>query len=268
MIARTLVGTCLIAIRVMGQAAPTPHFEVAVVRVAAPRPPDFQEKIRIALENNFTAGALRSGNARSNQGLVTLRYVNLRWLTEMAFEEVLSEDYLKGAPGWFDSDFFDLIAKPPPGTSVDDERFMIQSVLMERFHLSVHREQRPMPVFGLVVSKRGAKLQPPTGKDEPNCKTPTTPGERGLVCRNATLAFLARNLNYPVNIGPVVDFTDITGTYDFDLAVPITFPDNQDSRRAGFFEALGKQLGLRVENRKVPMPVIVIDHVDRVPTDN
>jgi uncharacterized protein (TIGR03435 family) len=65
---------------------------------------------------------------------------------------------------------------------------------------------------------------------------------------------------------PVVDKTGLTGTYDFTLSYA---PANEpNSSLADFFTALQEQLGLKLESQKVPVNFLVIDHVDKIPTEN
>lgn len=67
----------------------------------------------------------------------------------------------------FTSTTFDIVAKLPPKTNKDQLRLMLQSLMKERFHLAVHREQREMQAYALVVGKGGPKLTPSQETDAP-----------------------------------------------------------------------------------------------------
>lgn len=137
----------------------------------------------------------------------------------------------------------------PAGMAQDAERLMLQKALADRFHLAAHREQRPMPVFTLTTSKRGPKLKPGKGSDGGTCLFRDDPIE----CHGMTMAALAKELPgmAPRSIDrPVFDLTRLGGAYDFELAA------------ATIFDALDL-VGLRLEERKQSMPVIVIDPVEK-----
>jgi uncharacterized protein (TIGR03435 family) len=90
-----------------------------------------------------------------------------------------------------------------------------------------------------------------------------------LTAQSASMAKLADYLASTLG-GPVVDMTGLTGVYDFKLE---WVPDESKSTAGGpsgpsIFTALQEQLGLRVRARKVPLEILVVDHVEREPTEN
>jgi uncharacterized protein (TIGR03435 family) len=213
-------------------------------------------------------------------GKVTMRSVTLQQIIGQAYKEAAGisqfqntqTEYITGGPSWLNMEHYDLIAKAPPGTPLDTERLMLQAVLAERFHLAVHREQKPMPVFALVVGKKELKLKPAAGPGDPDCKAKVLgDGVAHRECTNMTMAGLASRLQdfETSDIDqPAVDFTGIAGIYDFRLDWVTSGragPDRASS--ATMFDALAN-LGLKLEARKAPMTVVVIDRVDRVPTEN
>lgn len=101
-----------------------------------------------------------------SSGQVTLRGVPMNLLIQLACKEVYPAEYIKGGPAWLGSDYFDVVAKAPAGTPVDTARLMLQKLLVNLFHLTVHREQKTMPVFTMTVAKRGAKLTDAAGKGD------------------------------------------------------------------------------------------------------
>jgi uncharacterized protein (TIGR03435 family) len=289
------------AVTAWGQTPAAPEFEAAAVRVSKP---DSNAPETTLITNPRGGGApaevliYPDGNVSRQpvfapSGTVTLRYVTLRQLITQAYiKEITRDEYLTGGPGWLDSDRFDLMAKAPPGTSIETERLMIQKLLANRFHLALHREQRSLPVYALVVGKKGLKLKPAAGSGTPACKIAADfsrddkpaleeQGQRGWVCTNMTMTELSNQLPR-LALGTIdrllIDKTGIQGAYDFQLGwrVPALGPDapravtpaQQVDQRLAMFAALDQQLGLRVEEQKQPVPVIVIDRVDRVPAGN
>src|SRR5262249_36929078 len=138
-----------------------------------------------------------------------------------------------GGPDWIDSERFDIEAKIGSNSSGADLRSMEQAMLADRFGLIVHHETRPIPVYALVVSKAGvlapadsakstvrpAGAPPPGGL--PNCgslfSSPTT-GNIGVhyTGRSVPMGYLLRMLGGFLD-RIVVNKTDLTGRYDFDL---------------------------------------------------
>jgi uncharacterized protein (TIGR03435 family) len=156
---------------------------------------------------------------------------------------------------------------------------MLQTLLAERFKLAIHQEQKITAVFALVAAKGGLKLQAAAGSGQPKCgRGPGAEGLNHTVCTNFTMTDLAAWL--PTRIAPsfidrpVVDLTGLNGTYDIKLdwvprPVVADAADGPDEAAGDtVFDALDKQLGLKLEERKLPLPVIFIDHVERTPTVN
>lgn len=255
----------VVAFQSLGQSPVGLEFEVANVRVTPQGRTTIAEANDMVQATRRTSETILSGQLHPS-GLVTLRNVTMRQLINFAYREIVTDEYLKGGPNWLDSERFDLIAKAPPNTSADMERVMIQTVLVRRFHLAIHREQKSMSVNALVTAKQGPKLKPPANSGDPECGPGQWDGQVHLVCHDATMAFLAQRL--PSYVQPVIDMTELKGAYDFQL--------NWAGRPLGadvapsptVLESLDHQLGLKLEPRKSPMPVVVIDHVDRVPSEN
>ncbi len=243
-------------------------FDVVSVRVAEPLPAGTAQ---VMLDDGPAVIQLNPGGVShilaqpfAESGTVTLRYYTMRSLITAAYKEVIRDEYLTGGPGWMDSDHFDVIAKTAPGTPKDTMRLMLQKALADRFHLAAHREQKPMPVFALTVSKRGPKLQAVQGPGGGSCQR----GEEHQECREMTMADLAKELPgiAPHYVDrPVFDATGLKGAFDFRLDA---MPRAQEAeQRTTIFDALDL-LGLKLEERKEPRTVIAIDHVDWAPEQN
>ena len=146
---------------------------------------------------------------------------------------------------------------------------MLQALLMDRFGLMVHTENKPMPVF--ILSGGNRKLHGSAGSEDPKCEQNRAgQGTVSITCRNMTMAGLAELLPGYASAYvtyPVVDKTGLTGGYDFTL--------NWTSRDAllttggsSLFDAVNKQLGLRIVEGNALMPVLMVDRVNRRPTGN
>ena len=171
-------------------------------------------------------------------------------------------------PEWMQNVHFDILAKFPPDTKDDDRAIMLRTLLEERFKLAVHKESKEVSGYALVVAKRGFKLKPV----EAGGSSINTNGGRVITLRakKASMAALAdlvaRNLG-----AMVVDRTGLEGVYDFEMRWT-----NDDQIAGGsdadaapsLFTALQETLGLRLQAQKVPFEVVVVDHVERVPTEN
>jgi uncharacterized protein (TIGR03435 family) len=207
-------------------------------------------------------------------GEVNLHNLTMKQLIVLAYQEIFNNEYIKGGPDWVDSARYDLVAKAPAKTPIGTVRAMLQPVLAARFHLAVHKEQRPMPVYALLVAKRGRQLKGTDGSGQFGCVPAVREddGRTHRLCHNMTMAQLAYALPglAPRYVDrPVIDLTGVTGAYDFQLDwTPLPIDPAEVAAGPTIFDSLDRELGLRLESRRQPMPIIVIDRVDGVPDDN
>lgn len=216
-------------------------------------------------------------------GRVQLRNVTMKQMITAAYK--LQQDMVEEGPAWLDSDRFDIVAKADPKSSIDTLRLMLQTLLAERFKLAVHPDKKVAPVYALVMGKGGPKLTQSASGDaaKKDCQRHGTPaGSIEMACTGLTMADLAERLPdaAPAYVDlPVVDLTGLKGAYDLKLSwtgrAALEGKKKDDDGNpippAGglsMFDALQAQLGLKLESRKYPMPAIVVDHVERTPTDN
>jgi uncharacterized protein (TIGR03435 family) len=186
-------------------------------------------------------------------------------------------DALVGEPSWVQDAHYDMVAKARANASQDELRIMMLHLLEERFHLQWHAETRVMNAYVLTQSKKGIKLQtdtPPTEADATQCAL-TGIVSRKLSCRHITIAEIAKRMplwspEYVQTL--VLDKTGVEGVYQFELEFNprsiVTNPDWANITPISMPDAMEVRLGLRLENQKVPVPVIVVDHLDRVPSEN
>jgi uncharacterized protein (TIGR03435 family) len=240
------------------QATP-PSFEAATVRA------NKSGETRMAVD--FQAG-----------GRFSATNVPLKILIALAYH--VRPEAVTGGPGWLGSDRFDIVAKALQTTSSDEIRRMLQTLLAEQFKLKLHTDQKIMPAYALLPGKTGPKLQPssePALLTDQRCRPgDANAGQRQVECEHMTMALFADTLQElaPREIdAPVVDQTGVQGTYSFNLVwAPAVLgdPANPLDPAAGptLFEALDSQLGLRLQSKKLPLAVIVIDRVERVLVEN
>jgi uncharacterized protein (TIGR03435 family) len=179
---------------------------------------------------------------------------------------------ISGGPSWMDSDFdrFDIVANAPgEGTpTADDVRRMLQTLLADRFQLKLHRETRERPVYALVVAKNGTKLK----ESAPDKEFSISVGggrTSHLTMTKATMEQLAVQLSTSGLDRPVLDKTGLAGHYDITLNwIPeYNGPPAPDSNGISVFTAVQEQLGLKLEPKKAPVEILVIDHVEK-PSEN
>jgi uncharacterized protein (TIGR03435 family) len=226
-------------------------------------------------------------------------FIEFAWKIMPSHEQ--EDAMLARLPRWVATDHFVIRAQFAGNPTKDQIRLMTQSLLADRFRLTVHFEDRDVPVFALVLDRQGKvgpRIRP--HNEGPSCsQTLTVPADRtspsvppggflsqcGRVqaidganhtmlvgARNITLDHLAGYLSDFDDQGrPIVDQTGLSGSWDFSLN---WLPDRGGSSPAGpvqfpdadgpsLFEALKDQLGLKLEPTKASIPVLVIDHVEQ-----
>jgi uncharacterized protein (TIGR03435 family) len=207
-------------------------------------------------------------------------------------------------PAWLDTERFEIDATMAPDTKKEQSRVMLQNLLAERFKLVVHRESRDLPTYSLVVDKNGPKLKesvPPhalkSDDGSPPVKSPMGPkigadgfpvlasrppglpiavmmmnGRARMDAQSNTMQQLAELLTTFLS-RPVVDATGLQAKYDFTLTY---WPEGIAGSGEGtdaepvpdIFGALQAQLGLKLEPKKGPVEMIVVDRGEKTPVRN
>lgn len=197
---------------------------------------------------------------------------------------MLPRNQIIGGPGWVDSERFVVHAIGDPAASEEERRTMLQAALADRFKLAAHRERREMPIYSLVAARAdgrlGARLKPSDVdcdalRSTRSAPPPPAPGQtpacikvfgtRKLMGRGMTISELALGEVVRFVDRPVEDHTGLSGSYEWTLewsgdASDQTVPST-------IFTALQEQLGLRLEQARGMVDVIVIDHVERPTPD-
>jgi uncharacterized protein (TIGR03435 family) len=222
------------------------------------------------------AGSESGTSIRLSPGLLTVENFTTQLLLQRAYH--VESFQISGAPGWVNSDRFDIAAKATGNlTSEQALGQMLQALLEERFQLKLHLEMHELPVYNLTTAKKGLKLSKSACEpfDTAHLPPPPKPGEKPLyICGSASerasglnwtlnatgmsMPELARNLSQRLG-RTVVDQTSITGIFDIHLTYERERTADADS--PSVFSALQEQLGLKLESSKGPVEILVIDHV-------
>jgi uncharacterized protein (TIGR03435 family) len=196
----------------------------------------------------------------------------------------ISSSYLFSGPDWLSDIRFDVTANIPPGATKEKFLLMQQNLLATRLGLVVHREKREMPVYELIVAKGGSKLKTAAPPDDAPVAPSfdkdgfpvlrrgqtmfTSTGNRAQIRSSAdTMEHLAQMLSGQLQ-APVQDATGLTGHYDFTMKwIPGTLRP-EDDPGLSLESALPQQLGLTLRRAKGQVDVLVVDHVEKTPTEN
>ena len=257
-----------------GQSAGAPlHFEVASIKPVAP-----------SLDGRYMV------RMRVSEGGLNYSSASLKAIIERACDV---RDFQISGPDWMASARFDVVAKLPAGAPRSGVPEMLRSLLAERFHMTVHRETRQVPMYALVVGKNGPRMKesaadgnaPPPESDPrpgPAAASALDCGPRDAVAKVAgwminkgpghveghamNMASLTNLLSSLLG-RPVVNETGLAGSYDFDL-VYAPAAATADSDALPLLDAVQSDIGLKLVARKGPLELVVVDHVEEKPTEN
>jgi uncharacterized protein (TIGR03435 family) len=171
--------------------------------------------------------------------------------------------YIQKDQGWMDSQLYDIDAKVDGERPLSQQeiRPLLRNLVQQRFHLAAHIKSNLVPGFFLVADRGAPKLKPGKEGGQPHAQMLPDRLDAQNVSASMLAAFLARPAGQPV-----IDKTGLTGAYDIQLTyAPANDPN---STLPSLFTAVREQLGLKLEPAKVPIDYLVIDHADRIPTEN
>jgi uncharacterized protein (TIGR03435 family) len=272
---------------------------VAVIPLASQTPAQQKPSFEVASIKPNVSGDLRVSLETQAGGRFTATNVSLKMLITNAYH-VLNFQVL-GGPDWINKDRWDVLAKAEDGTMPstpsagrsrslpDSIQVLTQALIEDRFRLRMHRETRQLSVYDLVIAKDGLRMKlsedqtPPAEPAKENAPQPFWGGSisRGnlmmgpsnINARAITVSDLVGALSFLLG-RTVIDKTKLAGFYDvnlqwtpdidqpmdvFDPTLP--FPRHPDG--PSIYTALQDQLGLRLVSAKGPVPVIVIDSVQK-----
>jgi uncharacterized protein (TIGR03435 family) len=146
-------------------------------------------------------------------------------------------------------------------------RLMLQALLAERFNLQLHRAQKQMAVYVLEVDKNGPKFKESGPDAVPSYRQGVNGRNQTITAVKQSTDDLAQMIGGAFSLDrPVLDRTGLTGSYNFTIEATPQFRvtvDDPDLRSISVFTALRQQLGLRLEPRKAPVEVLVVDHIEK-----
>jgi uncharacterized protein (TIGR03435 family) len=254
----------------------------------------------ISIRPNVTEGRGGRGAGQFQPGRYVAQNVTLKTILKRAYGTEgaggrgnldLFDDRVVGGPDWINTDKFDIVATAPGATPPAQMRLMLQRALADRFKVAAHWETRELPVYVLIKARPDGRLGDGlTRTSDADCEaargagaapmppTPGTPappppcggvqfGPGQLIARGAPMEFLAPSFtNIPVVTGidrMVLDRTGIEGNYAFTLRFAAAGSASADPNRPELFTALQEQLGLKLEPRREPIEVLVIERAEK-----
>ena len=276
------------------------------------------EKAFPPLPTEFDVAAVKPANPNDHGsegfqiqggGLVNVRAVTLNWLVAAGWG--VTEEMIIDGPRFMDSVRWDIAAKAPDDVvaadgddDLDAVLAMLKTLLIERFRLAVHFEDRTIPALVMTASKPKLKKADPNSRSgcregpstlmkvDPRSTNPTA--ARLVTCTNVSMDYLASHLRFLASgyvHGDVLDATGLAGGWDFTMSFskvrqlqgsqlqqnPLQGSDvsalgvgvlADPNGALSVQDAMEKQLGLKLVMRKRPVPVLVIDHVEEKPSAN
>ncbi|MGD0798568.1 MAG: TIGR03435 family protein [Acidobacteriaceae bacterium] len=226
-----------------------PSFEVAAIKASDPNNP--------------------SDRIHTDGRHVLLENQSVDKLIQFAYG--LQRSQLAGGPAWADTDRYDVngVTDVVGEPNTKQLQGMVQRLLVERFGLAFHREQRELPVYAITVAKGGAKLT--RSASDPNGPMDESGSGSGTALSmkftNTSMADFGMIMQFVVD-RPMVDRTGMAGRYDFVLRYTYDEARATDPNAPpGLFTAIQEQLGLKLEPVKAPTEVLVVDTVER-PSEN
>ena len=236
--------------------APTSVFAVASIKPTDPA---------------FTGHAFRAPHDNDSVNIRgwTLREVIRFSFSSGIFGSIMPAELVAGGPTWLDEDRFDISAKAQGRPSQDDRRQMLRALLVERFKLALHYEPKETSVYLLVLGKNGPKMKQRRPDDGGEPYMIRDRGNTNFICRNTSMVQLA-NFLASTSLGrPVVDRTDLAGTFDFELGwgqdpsrLSVQESTGHESELPTMFDAI-QGIGLKLQAAKAAVDFLMIDHVEK-----
>jgi len=253
------------AVWLVGTVARAQSFDVASVK---PHPQSADGMMRVRMNG---------GPGTPDPGRLNYENVSLKAVLGKAFDV---KSYQLTAPDWTDSERYDITAKIPQGTTKEQFGVMLQNLLAERFKLDYHRDKKELPAYVLVAGKNGSKMKVSEGPAAGGTSMRMQPGKATMNAAGVSMTQLVDMLANQVD-RPIVDGTGLTGKYDFTLefapemrnmpGMPMMAgggPVAEGESAPSLFTAVQEQLGLRLEPKKAALDLIVVDRLEKTPTEN
>ena len=213
-----------------------------------------------------------SGSVTVAGGLV-IRNATLRTIITTLYD--VDDRQLAGGPLWIDDEPFDVVATARPNASGDELIRLAKRMLADRFQLTLRSEMRELPVYELTTARDdkrlGSGIRRAAGRcrggsvERSACATRVAPGS--ISVPGTTIPAFASKYLTPMLDRLILDRTGLAGRFDVFLRLalePEAAPRNASASSAPvLFAALEEQLGLRLRATSGPVPVLVVDRVER-----
>jgi uncharacterized protein (TIGR03435 family) len=301
-----------LGLRLTLQTAPRPVMLVdSVTEKPTPNAPDIEKILPPTSAPQFEVATIKPskpgehGEGRISGGVVNFTNIRLKDMIDLAWD--LNEndsEVLVNAPKWVNDDRYDILAKvsrESNGTAAStgslpmdiyEVQLMLQALLIDRFQMKAHMEDRPISSYVLIAPNPKLKPADPTARTickegpGPDGKDPrlTNPVlNRLITCQNMSTQQIGEELQHIAGAyiyNPVLDQTGLKGSYDFTLSFSSadrvlsnaggssSSTPSEPNGAVSVFDAINHQLGLKLEKQKRPLPVLVIDHIEEKPTEN
>ncbi len=195
---------------------------------------------------------------------LTGRNVTLKRLIVQAY--TVQPHQVLGGPKWLDDSEYDIDAKADAPATQDQLRVMLRALLAERFRLALHRETKELHVYELLVDKGGPKIHPASNSASSAARS--LEQLANLISVQLTIPEPTDPTKPSIASGvpiPVIDKTGLTGLYE--IAYELHPEPGMDMFKL-WQRVLQEQLGLKLESRKAPVEVLIVDRVERIPVAN
>jgi uncharacterized protein (TIGR03435 family) len=172
-----------------------------------------------------------------------------------------NDEWVTDGPGWIGSDLFEIDAKAddPSTATVDQLRRMLQSLLKERFKLAFHMESKEIPGYFLIPAQGGLKLKAPANTPPANAGNPEV---RRFPVQRGNLTSLALILTLQMK-APVVNTINTPDEYDFSSLNGTAITGAETDAVGGSIFTAMQNLGLKLEPRKIPVQIFVVDRAEK-----
>ncbi len=244
---RTTLPFFLIATAALGQ---TPSFDVASIRIAKREQGMHLDPVQFSPDS------------------LTIRAVTLKTAIAWAYHVM---EYQVQGPEWLNADRYDFVAKAAAPVPEDQLRLMLQTLLADRFKLTLHRQTKVFQAYLLTIGKNGPKFQ--ESKSEGASNIVPRQDTMSVVISRTPLSQLTEMLSKVLQT-PVVDMTGLIGRYDITLNLAKYLQDLQPAGGGPpdvvgvLLSGVQEELGLKLEAKKTPLDLLIIDGAEKIPAEN
>src|ERR1039458_5946776 len=253
----TLTPILLAAVAAFGQSADAPAFDVASVKASQP---------------GTDGGPRGRGNTQVSPGSVTMRSVSLKAAIRWAWHVT---EYQVNGPDWLDSQRYEIAGKAAGPATEDELRLMMQALLRDRFKLALHLQTKELGAYLLVAGKNGPKFHESTTEGEGSIDI--NQRQLSVSVQRTPVSRLVEMMSNMLR-APVIDRTGLKGRYDLtlrseehtsELAAQGKSLDSVRADPEAFLSMiLQEEFGLKLEAKKMPLEVVVIDRAEKSPVEN